>query len=267
MQKNMSGFWQLSPLTDLSIPQGDLQFPGAISQILPNALSEQAIAEQEWHLMHDFDLNEQELSHPAVDLVFAGVDHFAEIRVNGVAVMDCDGSELVYRKDVRAHLQEGRNRIEVLFLEYDEDDLLIESNPPLKQCPLGEYAAGNDPRMGIWAMPYLQFISHVRLEYVATEQIWHHGGGCEFKVDLYYKTYRPGLLSALVKFNGMTYSLPIDVRKQQASALFQIEAPRYTDLASPNSADAYQLTVELDGQEQVLDVVLNRELCATHCPL
>ncbi|MCL9773513.1 glycosyl hydrolase 2 galactose-binding domain-containing protein [Vibrio methylphosphonaticus] len=267
MKVNISGYWQLSPLTDLSIPQGDLQFPGALSQILPETLSEATIAEQEWHLMHDVELTEHELSHPAVDLVFSGIDYFAEVRVNGVAVMDCDGSEVTYRKEVRPHLQLGRNRIEVLFLEYDDEDLLVDEEAITPQCSLGVKPPENDPRMGIWHLPYLQFIPHVRLEYVAMEQIWHHGGGCEFKVDLYYKTYRSGLLSASVKFNGMTYSLPIDVRKQQVSALFQVEAPRYTDPKQPNREDVYPLHVELDGQEQTLDVVLNRSLCATHCPL
>ncbi|MCV5754468.1 hypothetical protein OFN51_37295, partial [Escherichia coli] len=82
-------------------------------------------------------------------------------------------------------------------------------------------------RLGVWQVPYLQFIRNVRLDRVATEQIWHHGGGCEFKVDLYYQTFAPGLVSASVKFNGMTYHIPIDVRAEHASALFQIEAPKY----------------------------------------
>lgn len=99
-------------------------------------------------------------------------------------------------------------------------------------------------------MPYLQFIRNVRLDRVATEQIWHHGGGCEFKVDLYYQTFVPGLVSASVKFDGMTYHIPIDVRADHASALFQIEAPKYADLNDPDPKDLYQLAVELDGSDK-----------------
>ncbi|SEG59122.1 glycosyl hydrolase 2 galactose-binding domain-containing protein [Vibrio hangzhouensis] len=263
MKKKLAGLWQLSPLSDLSIPQDDLSFPGALSQVLPDALSEQAITEQEWHLMHDFELSEAELQNPAVDLVIGGIDYYAEIRINGRAVLDCDGSETVYRREIRAHLQEGLNRIEVLFLEHDEDDYLMDDEPSLL-CPLTVPTRLSESRMGIWQVPFLQFIPHVRLEHVAMEQIWHHGGGCEFKVDLHYQTFKAGLVSAMVKFDGMTYQLPIDVRAQRASALFQIEAPRYADPKNPDTKDLYKLNVELDGQLQQFDVALSESLCVTH---
>ncbi len=118
--------------------------------------------------------------------------------------------------------------------------------------------------MGVWQEPYLQFIRNVRLDRVATEQIWHHGGGCEFKVDFYYQTFAPGLVAAKVKFNGMTYHIPIDVRADHASALFQIEAPKYADVNNPDPRDLYQLSVELDGQRQDFSVALSQELCVTH---
>ncbi|MFC5076464.1 hypothetical protein VTH8203_00395 [Vibrio thalassae] len=263
MKKNLADLWQLSPLTDLSIPQDDLSFPGALSLVLPSHLSEEMIANQEWHLMHDFELTEEELRHPAVDLVIGGVEHYAEVRINGRAVMDCDGNEVIYRREIRAHLQQGPNRIEILFLNYDEEDLLLESDEA-PQCSLCVPSAVTETRMGVWQTPYLQFIPHVRLEHVVMEQIWHHGGGCEFKVDLHYHTYRAGLVSAAVRFNGMTLHLPIDVRANQASALFQVEAPKYADLDQLNSDDLYRLVVTLDGQVQEFDVALSQSLCVTH---
>ncbi|WP_418641941.1 glycosyl hydrolase 2 galactose-binding domain-containing protein [Vibrio chaetopteri] len=266
MKMNLAGLWQLSPLTDLSIPQDDLTLPGALSQVLPESLSEQAIRDQEWHLMHDFELTDAELANPAVDLVIGGVDYYAEVRINGRAVIDCDGSETTYRKEIRAHLQQGPNRVEILFLEYDEDDLLMEMDSA-PTCSLVQEKPRGEDRMGVWQIPYLQFIPHVRLEHVAMEQIWHHGGGCEFKVDLYYQTFRAGLVSASVKFDGMTYFLPIDVRANQASALFQIEAPKYADPEHPNKDDLYNLVVELDGQKQEFDVALSQQICVTHVAL
>ncbi|WP_260261502.1 glycosyl hydrolase 2 galactose-binding domain-containing protein [Vibrio intestinalis] len=266
MQFPLSGLWQLSPLTDLSIPQDDLSFPAPLSQVLPDELTEQAIAEQEWHLMHDIEVDEAMLAFAAVDLVIAGVDYHAEVRVNGVAVFDCDGSQAQYKKDIRPYLQMGRNRFEILFLHDDDDWLLDEDTEQV--CPLGAQSEPNsDSRMGIWQAPYLQFIRNVRLEHVTTEQIWHHGGGCEFMVDLHYQTYRPGLVSASVSFNGMTYHLPIDVRSDHASALFQIEAPIYADVNNPNPKDLYQLEVTLDGQIQRFNIGLSENLCVTHFPV
>ncbi len=264
MQLPLDGFWQISPLTDLSVPQNDLTFPALLSDALPAELSEPAIAEQEWHLMHDFYVDEDMLAQPCALLVFAGIHQFAEVRINGNAVMDCDGTQARFSKDILQHLQLGHNRVELLFLEQEEEWLLEEQVAP--QCSL-EPEQVKETRLGVFECPYIQFICHVRLTQVATEQIWHHGGGCEFKVDLYFETYKPGLISAKVAFNGMAYHVPIDMRANQASALFQIEAPICADLSSANQQTSYPLKVTLDGQEVKVDVLLNPQLCARHIPL
>ncbi len=268
MMLSLAGLWQLSPLTDLTIPQDDITFPAALSQILPSYLSETDIAKQEWHLMHDIDLDEAMLAHPAIELVLGGIGHFAEVRVNGVAVFDCDGRHREYKKEIRDYLHLGRNRFEILFLDAEDQDWLVD-DPDASQalCMLGSDPLQADERMGIWQAPYLQFIAHVRLDQISTEQVWHHGGGCEFLVHLYYTTYKPGLVSAAVKFNGMTYQIPIDVRSDHALALFQVDAPVYVDVAKPVNDDWYTLTVTLDGQHQQLNIGLSKNLCVTHYPL
>ncbi len=266
MKQYLKGLWQLSPLTDLSIPQNDIEFPAPLSQALPSSLSESSISAQEWHLMHDIEVDESMLAFPAIDLVVAGIDHYAEIRLNGVALFDCDGGQSEYKKDIRPYLQLGRNRFEILFIEEDEDLLLEEESADM--CVLGEKHLKEKHRaVGVWAAPYLQFIRHVRLDHVTMEQIWHHGGGCEFKVDLFYHTLAAGLVSAAVKFDGMTYHVPIDVRAKHASVLFQVDAPRCLDPQKPNPADLYCLEVELDGQRQEFEVALRHDLCVTHVPL
>ncbi|MFC1234761.1 hypothetical protein [Vibrio sp. F74] len=259
MQLPLAGRWQLSPLTDLSIPQGDIIFPAPFSQILPKQLIESQIQNQEWHLMHDIEVDEKMLSFPVVDFIVGGIDFYAEVRINGEAIFDCDGSELTYRKDIQQHLRLGRNRIEILFLEQEDDWLLDEDN----LCSLGgALPRKRDSRLGLWETPYLHFIRHVRLDYISTEQIWHHGGGCEFKVDLFYHVYATGLVSASVKFDGMTYQIPLDIRTNQATALFQVEAPRLN-----KDNHWYLLEVELDEQKQTHQVGLNPNLNVEHYPV
>ncbi len=265
MQISLAGLWQLSPLTDLSIPQDDITFPAPLSEILPRSMLESAISNQEWHLMHDIDIDDTQLAFPGIDLVMAGVDYYAEIRVNGVAVFDCDGLQNLYKKDIRPYLQPGKNRFEILFVDQDEDWLV---DQPTRLCGLNpEPIVETDERIGVWQAPRLQFIRNVRLDYVTTEQIWHRDGVCEFKVNLYYQTYAPGLVSASVQFNGMTYHIPIDVRADHATALFQIDAPRYANPIFPNDRDLYQLNVMLDGQSRNMRIGLSRDLCVTHFPL
>lgn len=262
MQISLAGLWQLSPLTDLSIPQDDITFPSPLSAVLPNNLTEEGIALQEWHLMHDIDVDESMLNFAAIDLVLEGIDYHAEVRLNGVALFDCDGSQTIYRKDILPQLTLGRNRFEILFLQADEDWLLDEEDAEV--CLLSEEVKKYDDRIGIWREPYLQFIRHVRLGAVTTEQIWHHGGGCELMVNLHFTSLTPGLVSAAVKFDGMTYQLPIDIRSDHVSALFQVEAPKYYDKANPSPNDLYELSIQLDGQRKVCQLGLSRELCVTH---
>ncbi|AUI87029.1 beta-galactosidase [Vibrio azureus] len=264
MQFSLAGLWQVSPLTDLSIPQDDIIFPAPLSQVLPAELTEEKICQQEWHLMHDIEVDESMMAFPAVDLVLGGVDYHAEVRLNGVALFDCDGKQATYKKDIRPYMQLGRNRFEILFVAEEEEELLLDEDKSEEGLPVQVQYRKNDQRLGIWQEPYLQFIRNVRLERVVTEQIWHHGGGCEFKVDMYYQTVAPGLVSASVSFNAMTYSIPIDVRSDHASALFQIEAPKYADPDSPAQKDLYQLSIDLDGQQQSFSIALNQTLCISH---
>ena len=250
-QLSLAGLWQVSPLTDLSIPQDDITFPAPLSAVLPAELSEEHIAQQEWHLMHDFELDEALMLYPAIDLVLSGIDYHAEVRINGVAVFDCDGSQPIYRKDIKPYVNRGGNRVEILFLAEDEDLLLGDEWD-------GELATTSerfDPRIGIWREPYLQFIPHVRLGEIETEQIWHHGG-CELLVSFSFETLKPDLVSASVKFDGMTYYVPIDVRAKQASVLFQVDAPKPYDPHHPDEGALYQIDVELDGQSSSVKIGL-----------
>ncbi|MDG3084746.1 hypothetical protein P7F88_01030 [Vibrio hannami] len=262
MQLSLAGYWQLSPLTDLSIPQDDIFVPAPLSSVLPASMNEDQITQQEWHLMHDIEVDDAMLNFPAIDLLVGGIDYFSEVRVNGEAVLDCDGTQLIYKKEIKRYLNPGRNRFEILFLE-QEDDLLLEED---LACPLGAAIPDKrDRRMGIWEAPYLQFVRNVRLDHIATEQIWHHGGGCEFKVDLFYQVYNAGLVSASVTFNGMTLQIPMDIRSNQCSALFQVEAP--ITGSDKEESNFYFLEVELDGEKRTLQVELNPEKSVSHYPV
>ncbi|MBF9001371.1 glycosyl hydrolase 2 galactose-binding domain-containing protein [Vibrio nitrifigilis] len=257
MQLSLAGLWQLSPLTDLSIPQDDITFPAPLSKVLPDSITEQEIAAQEWHLMHDVEMDEEMMRAQAIDLVLEGIDFHAEVRVNGIAVFDCDGTQAIYRKDVKPYLDKGGNRIEILFLE-EEEPLLFEEDITdfARSEPIKHY----DTRIGIWRAPYLQFINNTRLDNVTTEQVWHYSGGCELLVHVYFTNLHPELVSASVKFDGMTYQVPLDVRSHEASVLFQVEAPKAFNPQDPQQEDMYQVEVDLDGQSDSQWIGLHHSL-------
>ncbi len=255
MQLSLAGWWQLSPLTDLSIPQTDIDFPGRISRGLPAELSEVQIAEQEWHLMHDIEVDQTMLNLAAVDLVLESVTQYAEVRVNGVAVFDCDGSQYRYQKNILPYLQLGKNRFEILFLQPDEDYLV---EPEETVCHLAYQTMARDPSagVGIGQTPFLKLIKHVRLLQLTIEQIWHHGGSCELKVNAYYKTLKTGLVAAQVQYDAVSYTVPLDVRHDHLSALFQVDAPRVGYISS--------LTLRLDGYHVEFYVQLSPSQSVQH---
>ncbi|MGO1297378.1 MAG: glycosyl hydrolase 2 galactose-binding domain-containing protein [Vibrio sp.] len=242
MQLILDEPWQLSPLTDLSLPQNDLTLPSALSKALPNDLSNSDIVNQEWHLMHDVEIDEALYqSTAAYDLIIAGIDYDAQVRVNGIAVFDCDRSQSQYRKDITHCIHKGKNRVEILFVQ-EEEDLF------------GEVASvdSRDAVIGIWQAPIIHTINHVRLQNVTIEQVWHYDDLCELLVMIDYEVLKADLISATIKFDGLTYHVPLDMRATQAQSIFQVDAPHH--YSSDDPASDYHVYVEVDGQSRVTPI-------------
>lgn len=194
---NEQALWQLSPLTETSLPIRDIPIQQGISSAF-DELSLLQVEAQEWHLMRYFDVDETLLNYPAIELVMSGVSRYAEVRINGVAVFDCTEKMTRYRKDIKEYLQVGGNRFEVLFLQEDEDDWLIDDESETKLCNINQayhrrFGAVQDidikEDIGVFGVCFLQPISHLALNHITIEQIWHHG--CELKVNVFFKRIKP----------------------------------------------------------------------------
>lgn len=265
--------WQVSPLSDTSLPITDIPIQQGIASAY-SPLSTSEVNAQEWHMMRFFEVDETLLNYPAIELVMSGASRYAEVRINGVAVFDCTDKMTRYRKNIKDYLQLGGNRFEVLFLEEDDDDWLLDEELDNQVCEINQayhrrFGAVQDidikDDIGVFGVCFFQPIPHLALEHISVEQIWHHG--CELKVDVYFKTYKPDLISASVKFDGMTLTLPVNVRGDHISALFQVEAPKYWDDKAQNPDDLYSIIVTLDGQQHELEIGLCRTENVIHFPL
>ncbi|MCE7567787.1 hypothetical protein LZS85_16800 [Aliivibrio fischeri] len=270
---NKQALWQLSPLTDTSLLIKDIPIQQGISSAF-DELSLLQVEAQEWHLMRYFDVDDSLLNYPAIELVMSGVSRYAEVRINGVAVFDCTEKMTRYRKDIKEYLQVGGNRFEVLFLQEDEDDWLIDDENETKLCDINQayhrrFGAVQDidikEDIGVFGVCFLQPISHLALNHISIEQIWHHG--CELKVNVFFQTYKANLISASIKFDGMTLTIPVDVRSDQVSALFQVEAPKYWSDEQNNLDDLYRVEITLDGQLHELEFGLCETENVIHFPL
>lgn len=265
--------WQLSPLTDTALPITDMPIQQGICTVFDD-LSLPQVEAQEWHFMRYFDVDATLLNYPAVELVMSGVSRYAEVRINGVAVFDCTEKMMRYRKDIKEYLQVGGNRFEVLFLQEDEDDWLIDDEGEVRLCAINKtyhrrFGAVQDidikNDIGVFGVCFLQPISHLALDHISIEQIWHHG--CELKVNVFFKTYKANLISASIKFDGMTLTIPVDVRSHQISALFQVEAPKYWRDDQPDLNNLYRVEIKLDGQVHELEFGLCETENVIHFPL
>ncbi|MCP3699482.1 MAG: hypothetical protein GY920_13160 [Aliivibrio sp.] len=270
---NEQALWQVSPLSETSLPIKDIPIQQGIASAYAS-LSASEVNDQEWHVMRFFEVDEALLNYPAIELVMSGASRYAEVRINGVAVFDCTDNMTRYRKNIKDYLQLGGNRFEVLFLEEDEDDWLLDDDFSEQVCEINQayhrrFGAVQDvdikDDIGIFGVCFFQPIPHLALEHISIEQIWHHG--CELKVNVYFKTYKPDLISASVKFDGMTLTLPVNVRGDHISALFQVEAPKYWDDKAQNPDDLYSIIVTLDGQQHELEIGLCRTENVIHFPL
>jgi len=270
---NEQALWQVSPLSETSLPIKDIPIQQGIASAYAS-LSASEVNDQEWHVMRFFEVDEALLNYPAIELVMSGASRYAEVRINGVAVFDCTDNMTRYRKNIKDYLQLGGNRFEVLFLEEDEDDWLLDDDSSEQVCEINQayhrrFGAVQDvdikDDIGIFGVCFFQPIPHLALEHISVEQIWHHG--CELKVNVYFKTYKPDLISASVKFDGMTLTLPVNVRGDHISALFQVEAPKYWDDKAQNPDDLYSIIVTLDGQQHELEIGLCRTENVIHFPL
>lgn len=265
--------WQLSPLTDTGLPIKDIPIQQGVASAY-EALSVAEANNQEWHLMRFFEVDETLLNYPAIELVMSGISRYAEVRINGVAVFDCTEKMTRYRKDIKEFLQLGGNRFEVLFLEEDDDDWLLDEELDNQVCEINQayhrrFGAVQEidikDDIGVFGVCFFQPIPHLSLNHISVEQIWHHG--CELKVDVHFKMYKPNLISASIKFDGMTLTLPVDVRGDHVSALFQVEAPKYWSDNSQSPDDLYLIVVTLDGQQHELEIGLCRTENVIHFPL
>jgi beta-mannosidase len=144
---------------------------------------------ENWEYQRNFEVDKALLNQDVVDLVFEGLDTYAEVKVNGQVVLKSDNMFCTWRVDCKEQLIEGDNLISVLFkspikeneaaynsLGYrlpagnDAGDLKV--SPFVRKSP---YHFGWDwgPRivtMGIWRPVRLEAYSRVRIQDVYFEQ-------------------------------------------------------------------------------------------------
>ncbi len=148
----------------------------------------QWIEQEQWVYRKLLTLSKKTIEHRHIELVFEGLDTYAEVFVNHHLVMKCNNMFRSWEKDIKPWLSPGMDTLEVRFYSpIEQNRKKVEQYPyllpagnetvPIKVSPFTRKAAyqfGWDwgPRLvgcGIWRSAYLRTWSDFHLEDVYTQ--------------------------------------------------------------------------------------------------
>ena len=179
-----------------SVIQADMYENGLIPHPYKSNVESQLlwIPQHEWTYTLDFEAEDYILREDVVELVFEGLDTYADVWFNGEKIIHADNMFRTYSCDVKDLIKEN-NTIKVKFYPFDKErDSLIETYPlrfPEKYAVMRKAAYQNGwdwaPRymnMGIWQPVYLKAWTRSTIcsASVITKEI--HDG----KADLFFET-------------------------------------------------------------------------------
>ena len=89
------------------------------------------ISDHPWDYILHFDTDKELFDKENVELVFEGIDTYANVRLNGKKLLFADNQFRTWKQDVKDLLKEKDNLLEVHFLRYDSTQLaLYEQHQP-----------------------------------------------------------------------------------------------------------------------------------------
>lgn len=150
-----------------------------------------------------FPVSREDLACAGAELVCAGLDTIASIRINGRLVAETRDMHRTYRFPIKEYLQEGKNRIEILFRsplnfvrkEDEENDIFyastgcIRGNAALRKA---HYMFGWDwgpqlPDMGIFRDIAIEYINTAKIEDVHIRQEHEDRENVRLKIEIKVK--------------------------------------------------------------------------------
>lgn len=184
----------------------------------------QWIPQHVWDYSLKFDIENGVWQNDNIDLIFNGLDTYADVWLNGEKILHSDNMFIRYEKEVKNLLKKRDNELKVRFYPFDaQRDSLIETYRlrfPEKYAVMRKAAYQNGwdwaPRylnIGIWKDVELRGWSGVKVENVSvlTENL--NGNDAEMLANIWITTNDSHNLRFVVSNNGVTLSeqtLPVN---------------------------------------------------------
>ena len=75
----------------------------------------QWVENRDWEYRTAFQLSEDDLKHDGAEIIFEGLDTYADVYLNGSLILKADNMFRGYQADVKKLLRKGENRMYILF--------------------------------------------------------------------------------------------------------------------------------------------------------
>ncbi|WP_462251848.1 glycoside hydrolase family 2 protein [Ekhidna sp.] len=230
----------------------------------------QWIENENWLYRTSFTISNSILERNAVDLVFEGLDTYADVRLNGRSILTADNMFRTWRKDVSDLLVEGENTLEIKFISP------LKMNAPKLEALGYELPASNEtaemkvspftrkspfqfgwdwgPRLvtsGIWRPVYLEAYDRVRIVdvQVVQKELSEDVAKLEALVELDVE------MDGTFEINVMGQEVTRDLRAgmQVVSMPFNIKNPKRWWPAGWGEQNLYDIPVSISFSEDVID--------------
>jgi beta-mannosidase len=253
----------------------DLQRAGIIQDPFEGAVEDAVkwVALQPWTYRRVFRVSAKALEARHVELVFDGLDTFAEITLNGTLVGKTDNMFIPHRFDVKSLLFAGDNEIAVTFLSPVEEGLKLhqEHNSvklyegdgnPRAYVRKAQYSYGWDwgPKIttsGIWRGVRIETWDSARIESVYWRTLKASPEGARVAATVEVTGTGRSVVSACLYADG--HSLPVRLSRRKTgtgfvfSGVIDIENPMLWWPAGQGGQDLYEAEVILESDGARID--------------
>ncbi|MCB0402846.1 MAG: glycoside hydrolase family 2 protein [Flavobacteriales bacterium] len=237
-----------------------------------NELDLQWIEQQDWSYRKTFQVSEEQLNTQHLELVFEGLDTYAEIVLNGQELLSTDNMFRSWRKDIKPHLKTGENLLEVRFTSpisynreaYTSYPFRLPSGSETKEPRVGSftrkaaYHFGWDwaPRFvtcGIWRSVRIEGWNKatIRNVHCITESVTESQANMkiilEFEADVKYAE----LTTIQIYFNDSMLMYGLKDGTNQIEYHFTVQQPQLWWCNGEGEPYLYDLNIRLTTSDQV----------------
>jgi len=285
-RKNLGGRWRLEG----SGPSGEpidieARVPGVVhwdlerAGIIPNPFDGAAedevqwVAQQKWTYRTTFRASGRMLESRHAELVFEGLDTFAEIALNGAVLGRTDNMFAPHRFDVKDVLATGENELVVTFSsaiqeglrlhrEYESVRLYDADGNPRPYVRKAQYSFGWDwgPKIttsGIWRDVYIEAWDAARIDSVYWRVVKAGADGARVRVTVECVGSTRATAGARLSLEDAVHEVKLERRKSAEGARFsgviEIESPRLWWPAGQGEQNLYDAEVVVKSEGAVVD--------------